>query len=290
MAITKTLKVIGAKKRETLLSNLLRKQKKSREVISISEMKQKINTKYRQYRLNSKKIIIQTEQMLSIFSKEPSLRTAEFVFLDRDALPYMFIAKELCSKYGFKKEQFKPMLLTREVEEHLDTKLHTTITPKEYMTLKSNSPKLKKVGSKIPLTPAVENLKQWIKRNINLKKPIIIIDSGYNGTSVKRIQFLLSDINSRIKSYSAMFYATEFAKSNLDYFLGSELKGGLETIEGLPKFNGKLLEINEIGKIKREKEPQTHWRNTPSNPASAEIFMIALRNQLAKYKKEKGII
>jgi hypothetical protein len=289
MAITKTLKVIGRTKRVTLLENLIRKQKKFREVVTIPEMKKRINTKYRQYRINSKKIILQTENMLSILSKEPTLRNAEFVFLDRDALPYMHIARELCKEYGFNKEQFKPMLITREAENHIDTKLHNIITPKEYVALRSNSTELKTIGHKLPLTPTTEHLKLWIKRNIDLKKPIVVIDSGYNGTSVKRIQFLLADISPGIKSYSAMFYATEFAKSNIDYFLGDKSADGIETIEGVPKFNGKLLEINKNGRIKREKETKTSTR-APSQPANAEIFMIALRNQLARYKKEKGIL
>ena len=286
MAITKTVKIIGKTRKQGLLDNLNRKLKITHTSKSITS--QEVAKKYKHYRIISQKIILQTQKMLERFSKEQKLKDAQFVFLDRDALPYMHIARELCQGYGFRKEQFKPMLITKDAEEHIDTKLRNILTPKEYMALGSNTPELKTISNKVPLTPEIENLKLWIKNNIDLKKPIIIIDSGYNGTSVKRIQFLLADINPKIKSYSAMFYATEFAKSNLDYFFGNKSSESIETVEGLPKFNGKLLEISKTGKIKREKETRTST-HLPSEPANAEIFMIALRNQLARYKKEKGI-
>jgi hypothetical protein len=253
--------------------------------------KQKIYLKYKTYRKNAKEIINQTASMLEKLSKDSKLRNAEFVFIDRDALPYMFVAREICSKYGLKKEQFKKILSSKEAEVQIDTKLVTTINPKEYMSLESNSHKLKEISKKIPLTTAVIALKSWIKKNITLSKPIVIIDSGYNGTSVKRLQMVLADINPNIKSYSAMFFATPYSKPKLDYYSGDTdiTKFGISDIEGLPKFQGKLLKI-EKGKPKREKISAQELRIGDLDTVMAEVSMIALRNTLARYKKEKGIL
>jgi hypothetical protein len=303
---TKAFKTFGSKTKTGNFFERLEKRKRQQisELESQSDLKktdfktenrkfidkQKVYLKYRTYRQNAKEIINQTISMLKRFSKDPKLRNAEFVFIDRDALPYMFIARELCSQYGFRKEQFKKILSSKEAEEHTDTKLIADIHPKEYMLLESNSLRLKKMAKKIPLTSAIIELKKWIKQNINLKRPVVVIDSGYNGTSVKRLQLVLADIDPKIKSYSAMFFATRYSKPKLDYYFGDVdiNKFSITDIEGVPKFQGKLLKI-EKGKTKRERISAQELTTGDLDPVMAEVSMIALRNTLFRYKKEKGI-
>lgn len=252
--------------------------------------KREVYRRYYNYRTNAKEIIKQTASMLERFRRDPKLRNAEFVFLDRDALPYMYIARELCREYGFRKEQFKKILSTKEAEKQINNALMSTINAVEYMTLESNSKAIVDVAKKIPKTTAIRQLKKWIKGNIDLKKPVVVIDSGFNGTAVKRTQFILKDIDPRIETYSAMFLATKYAKPKLDYYFGEVdfEKFGINDIEGIPKFQGKLLKLKN-GKQIREKIWKSEVTDGTYNPVNAEIALIAIRNALFRYKKEKDI-
>ena len=65
-------------------------------------------------------------------------------------------------------------------------------------------------------------------------------------------------------------------------------KFSITDIEGVPKFQGKLLKI-EKGKTKRERISAQELTTGDLDPVMAEVSMIALRNTLFRYKKEKGI-
>ncbi len=77
-----------------------------------------------------------------------------------------------------------------------------------------------------------------------MNRSVVVIDSGFTDPSVKRTKFVLKLINSNIKLYSAMFFATPFAKEKLDYFFGKdnqENKFLISSVEDPPKHTGKLL-------------------------------------------------
>jgi hypothetical protein len=295
MAITRTLKVIGKTRKQSLLDNLNRKLKRSNssEIITNRE----ITRKYKQYRTTSQRIILQTQKMLERFSKEPKLKDAQFVFLDRDALPYMHISRELCQQYGLKREQFKPAIITKKAEEQIGSILDKIYKHKgTIISISSNGEEIRQIARKIERTREIKNLKKIISEEIDLTKPVVVIDSGYQGTAVKKYQILLKAINPDIQTYSSMFFTNYFASLNTEYVIldKNDHLGSIKEIENAPKFTGKLLKTEERKNtitFKRQKEssPDINLIGGYPEQANAEIFMIALRNQLARYKKEKGI-
>ena len=87
MAITKTLKVIGKTKRKNLFEKL---DKRNSSIFPKRIFNRAIIFKeYKRYRNNARKIILQTEHMLELFYKDPKLKDAQFVFLDRDGQHYI---------------------------------------------------------------------------------------------------------------------------------------------------------------------------------------------------------
>lgn len=299
----RAFKTLGKTKKGNLLERLEKREKrKYKDISERTKLKRKnptqpnilnkkdIYRKYSELRKPARTVIKQTVTMLERFQREPALRNAEFVFLDRDALPYMYIAKELCAEYGFKKKQFKKIISTEKSEQQIDAKLRTTVNSSEYMSIESNSEEMTKIAGKIPLTPETEALKNWIIKNIDLSKPVVIVDSGYNGTSVKRTQFLINYINPKIKTYTSMFYSSNYSRKRLDYYLG-DFKAdsiNISKIENIPKFQGKALELKNE-KLVREKIIPTEILGGVHDPVGAELALIAVRNALFRYKKEKGI-
>ena len=296
--MAKALKVIGKMRKQSLVDNLVRKHKKIKplEPLDVAQLKKTIPKRYKKYREASKLLIEHTDNMLKRFSINPKLRNAEFVFLDRDALPYMHIARELCSKYGFRKEQFKPAKITDKAETQISNYLKKLdYHESQLISIMSNGEEIRQISKRLPNTSELRNLKTIIARELDLTKPIVVIDSGIQGTAVKKYQILLKSLNSNIQTHSSLFFTSLFSKDHVDlpitvpsYF------ANLKDIENTPKFQGKLLKTeNQKQKIKLKRQdhssPDSRFYGGFSDPLNSEIFMIALRNTLFRYKKEKGI-
>jgi len=239
--------------------------------------------------------------MLKIFSEKPELRNAQFIFLERDASPYMWIAKEICQNYKLRKEQFKSLFFTANIRFILNRMM--PLTEIEPTKEKSDSLQLKYLGQKIK-QQSIPELNEKSKRKlwdweikelqntlkayakiVDINRPVVVIDTGFVGNSVKRVQALLYALNPRIKQYSAMFYiSTGYEKYHDFNFSPSESAKGICKIENLPKFKGK---IKSTRKIEERIIPERY--EDSASPVNAEIFMIALRNMLARYKHEKEI-
>lgn len=251
--------------------------------------------KYIAFKKDARKFISQTEDILLQFSQKKDLKDAEFVFLDRDALPYMYIAREICGKRGFRKEQFKKAMLTNKAEEQMSGELKTFgIDSNNLISIESNGSSIIKIARNLPNTVEIKNLKRIISESTDLTKPIVVIDSGVRGNAVKKYQILLKAINPEIKTYSAMFYTSEFAKEFTDFFLEKQNHSNVEDVEEIPKFSGKLLKTENAGKnvkLRRQRldRPDPNFKGGFEDPVNASLFAEALRRELVKYKKEKGI-
>jgi hypothetical protein len=297
MAIIKTLKVLGQKRPETLLENLIKKHAKINQDVKldIPKFKKQITTRYRNYRTTSRHLIVHTTQLLEKFSKDPKLKNAEFVFLDRDALPYMYIAREICPEFGFTKEQFKPAKITNKAEQQIDDVLRYLNIPEDtIISIKSNGEEINKISKRLSNTQELKNLKTIISQEIDLTKPVVVIDSGIRGTAVKKYQILLKAINPEIQTFSSMFMTEFYSGLHTDYTIDKTKPINLQEVESTPKFTGKLLKTETQKhkiKIRRQNHsnPEKKYDGGFSDPVNAEIFMIALRNTLARYKKENGI-
>jgi hypothetical protein len=257
--------------------------------------RKKLKKNYATYRESAKKIIPHTEHMLEQFSKDPKLKDGEFVFLDRDALPYMYIARELCEGYGFRREQFKKAILTNKAEEQISNSLKKyNVTTTNLITINSNGLEIQQIAKDIPNIAEIKNLKKIITETLDLTKPIVVIDTGIRGTAIKKYQILLKSINPKIKTYSAMFYASTFSKEYIDFLITKEHSIYINEIENTPKFNDKLLKTEDTGKriaLKRQRldEPNQNLKGGFEDPVNASVFAMALRREIANYKKEKGI-
>lgn len=295
MAIIRTIRLFGKTKRKPLVETLnKRRVKKKLEPFK----KKEIHTKYKNYRRTANKIITHTEKMLEIYSKEPRLKNAEFVFLDRDAVPYMHVAKELAHTRGFKREQFKSGKITHKLEEYFSHYFRKfKISEGELISISSNGSQLKKISKEIQKISEIKNLGKIISKEVDLKKPIVVIDSGYNGTAVKKYQLLLKIISPNTPTYSSMFYTSDYATQYTDYVIigNKDRIKHIGDVESVPKFTGKLLRTRttnnkeiRITRQNREK-PEVSLTGGFSDPETAEVFTLALRNQLALYKKKKGM-
>ncbi|MFA5746120.1 MAG: hypothetical protein WC932_04680, partial [archaeon] len=219
MAIIKTLKVIGKTRTQYLVDNLVRKFKRIKPDKKIDKIKLKetIPINYKKYRKMSIYLIEHTDNMLKRFAINPKLKNAEFVFLDRDALPYMYIARELCSKYGFRKEQFKPAKITLNAEIEISNYLKKLdYLEYQFISIKSNGQKLKQISEQLPNTAELRNLKTIISKELDLTKPIVVTDSGLRGTAVKKYQILLKAINPKIQTHSVLFWTDALSRKYVD--------------------------------------------------------------------------
>jgi len=280
MPITKTLKRIGQQKPKNIYAELSKRGNKilrSRNEKEISENLNDIATelreskrewidpdfikkflikKYPEYQKVSRKIIWLTEKMLNIIKEKPELKDANFYFIERDALPYMYAARELCQNHGFNSHQFREISWGWGVE----------YEKKRY-----------------------DDYKEYLTRNIDLNKPIVILDVGLHGTYVHKIRSVLRHLGKCSHTVLFTFRNNQMAKNfyNMDTLIESE--GDVFTIldtEQFPKFKKKTSYIEKQNdKIKLTK---TGKENGERDIIAAEIFLIAFRNQLAKYKMKKG--
>jgi len=228
-------------------------KKKYKLKISKESLKKFIREKYIYYRKESKVLIDLTQKMLTQVSKRPELKDANFYFIERDAVPLMYIAKEIGPQFKFKPGQFQKL---------------TSVSPNN------------------PLFP------EYLKKTINTDKPIILLDIGLYGSNIAEIENIISQ-NIRKRTYSVLFTFESdhpFYLINPDFVI-SNTSNSKEMLraETLPKFIKKARDLtikdNNTIKITRGANEKNGGRDI----VSAEIFMIALRNQLARYKPEKEI-
>lgn len=280
MPITKTLKTIGQKKSKNIYTELSKRGNKILNSINEREISENLYTiaeelkksknewmdpnfvkkfiieHYPEYQKLSKKIIRLTEKMLNIIKGKPELKNANFYFIERDALPYMYAARELCQNHGLNSNQFREISWGWGVEYEKER---------------------------------YEDYKEYLKRNVDLNKPIVILDVGLNGTTVHKIKSVLRHLGKCPHTVLFTFKNNLIAKNffNMDTHIESE--GDVFTIldtEQFPKFKKKTSYIEkQKDKIKLTK---TGKENGERDIVAAEIFLIAFRNQLAKYKMKIG--
>jgi len=251
-----------------------------------------INQKYKEYRILSKLILKESLTLINKIKKHPELKKAQFLFLERDATPFHYVFKEILKKEGFKENQVNTVLTSKKlIDSYYQISKKDSSIPRDVHLLESlNEGKLKEISQRINqryLTEEILNFeKQKTISKINTKKPIILIDTGNYGSSLKITEIMLKTIFPDLKIYTALINKKANVPEKTTNFANNVYFNKSNNIENTPKFVNRLESI-EIKNNKLNLKRTTDNKD-PKNTIDAEIFSIALKNQILRHLKEKA--
>jgi hypothetical protein len=249
-----------------------------------------INTKYKEYRILSRLILKESITLIKKIKKHPELKNSQFIFLERDATPFHYVFKEILEKEGFRENQVNTILTSKKlIDNYYEISKKDHMIPKEVYLLESlNESKLKEISQRINqrhLSQEILNFeKQKTISRINPEKPLILIDTGNYGSSLKITEIMLKTIFPDLKIYTALINKKSNVPDKTTNFSNNIYFKKSNNIENTPKFVNRLESI-EIEKNKLKLKRTTDNKDA-KNTIDAEIFSIALKNQILKYLKE----
>ncbi len=240
--------------------------------------------KYAIYRKQAKLIILQSQKMIRNINQNPKLKTAQLLFIDRDAIPFMQTMKILEQKQGNNEHIFGNVLFSDKLfKDYIKFVGIASI-------IKQKSPGIQLISKYIEQLENAPEFKEYKTqktiKNIDPSKPIIIIDSGIVGSHLKINEAMLNYIFPNTKIYTGLFYHNRLSKNTVDFTIAENKVNTVfkqfaikqAELEKIPKFENKLESIKNGETIRTNKRE-------PQNPISAKIFAIALGNELLKYTK-----
>lgn len=268
------------------------------------------------YKEHAKKYIALTKDLLQklvSYAEEKNIdpTDSQFLFLDRDAIIFQYIGKQLCEKYGLTPAQFRSLLSPNDLENKIRTEndevftaiYHGMPVATEKLAPVSIDDELPMAESESFILPASpEKLLSWSiqdfarQNNEQLsiyqtylqeenfdKKHLIVIDGGIAGTTINISKALLKYFLPEADIHTGLIYGQENTQHYRDFTVHmSNVKATHDFLERRPKFSQRLLSL------KKDRQGNIYEKRGPSvffdpNKHVGDLSFIATALKLDAY-------
>jgi hypothetical protein len=277
-------------------------EKDGKEYIDEKKFNRKFYRSYLEFSSDAANYINYTKTYLKRL-KNTKFKNASLFFIDRDATIFQHVGKIIGEREGFNKNQFNNVIIPRDVQgKIIENEIFAKIIDSLYRNSEKNlegNPKnnrnphnpfeeekllLKEIDKIVKSSP---QLFEGFRKQMQIKlskiapeKPILLVETGYMGTTLKVTQLLLKYFFPERKIYTSLFFGANNTENYVDHIQSHSNPMGAKYLEAYWKFKNPVdsLTIAKNGGIDRK--ISRDYGDPQADLFYAKIFSLAMGNAL----------